>query len=67
MAEVMACYESSLDVHRLKGGFQELHQPTVSSGHHNFFKISLGQKVANVEKKSSVTFVDLAPSDLILG
>jgi hypothetical protein len=68
--EVLACYESSLDVQRLKSSSDILghNQPSLADAEpgHNFFRVMLEQKVGNLEKNSSVTFVDLAPSDRIL-
>ena len=72
VAEVFSCYESSLNVQKLKGGnlgLQSLHDYAAGSRQvsHSFFKVILEQRVANIGKKSSVTFVDLAPSDGKLG
>ena len=58
--EVIQCYESSVAVNRLKSGFQN----SVIS--HHFFKVILEQRIDNIGKKSTVTFVDLAPSDTVL-
>ena len=53
--DVMSYYDSSLAVRNLK---KEV-------GHY-FFKVKIEQKEGNKLKFSSITFVDLAPSDCML-
>ena len=56
-AEVLSYYEASLDLKKLRN--EEIS--------HSFFKVILEQRIGNVGKKSTVTFVDLAASDRMLG
>ncbi len=68
--EVLSYYQSSLDMKKLKEqkGFSSLGASySAHSSSHTFFKVILEQRLGNVGKKSTVTFVDLAPSDKILG
>ena len=54
--EVLRCYESSMTVSRAKNV-----QNAVIS--HHFFKVIIEQRKGNLGIKSTVAFVDLAPSD----
>ena len=58
--DVMSQYDSSLTVGNMRDELEFL-----EAGHH-FFRVKIEQKVENKLKTSSVTFVDLAPSDCML-
>ena len=56
--EVLQCYDSSANVSKAKNV-----QNSVIS--HHFFKVILEQRIGNLGIKSTVTFVDLAPSNSV--
>ncbi len=64
VADVLNCYESCASLHNLKNASSQQESGQKS---HLFFKVKVEQRVANLVKKSTITFVDLASPNQMLG